>query len=359
MGLMAQIRNHVLIGGHSAIAGWGLMVFLLTSVATSGGHLKTGVDLDVFISVLVAAALIVNGIYALNAYHDRESDRINRPERPIPSGRMTPEHALKYAVTLMTLGWFLSLSVSVFTRRYLTVILWSAFTLLGIAYSMPPLKLKARHIFGNLCLAISIFLAVYMGSVTFGVSTSTPEEAFTLQKFVTGFFVITGIITVKDFHDYKGDKARGDITLPVKFGKRRAAAISMAIIGAPIAVKLVTDIMNRASLYRMIAPATWLHVMFLSVFGVYLVLDYYSARTHKGAFILDLYSVTQWYLITFLIAYFLLRVPLLGLSYREYPWEILLSCLFYASITFISICKGIRAAGSHPQRGTDQVEALC
>lgn len=52
----------------------------------------------------LASACLYAGGMALNDYADRQLDAIERPERPIPSGRVTPERALGVATGLTLAG---------------------------------------------------------------------------------------------------------------------------------------------------------------------------------------------------------------------------------------------------------------
>jgi 4-hydroxybenzoate polyprenyltransferase len=340
MSLYSQFKDHFLIGGHGALAGWGLLVLLIASSGLSGGRLKDGVDFGVFVSILIAAALTGNGVYALNAYHDREVDRINKPSRPIPSGRMTPEHAFKYAVSLMVLGWFGSLAVSMFTGRYLVLALWSVFTLLGIVYSTPPLKLKAHHIFGNLCFAAFAALTFTISNVAFGI------PILNITIYVATLAVLTilgvGLITIKDFHDYEGDKAKGDITFPVKVGKVRAAAISIALMVVFI-VFLALFYPERLSNFSLFFQWYWYFLIFPVSFGVYIVLECFL-----GSKISNAYSGMQYYLVIFLVGYLFLRDPLgfLGglpspVPYSEIAIVLFLYTLSACMAIYMALRKGI------------------
>lgn len=77
MSLFSLIKDHILIGGAGSIAATGLLVLLVVSGGLSAGQLT--VDPVLFFSIAVAAACTGLGVYALNAYHDREVDRINKP----------------------------------------------------------------------------------------------------------------------------------------------------------------------------------------------------------------------------------------------------------------------------------------
>lgn len=57
------------------------------------------------LSALVAASVcLYAGGVVLNDYFDREVDRVERPERPIPSGRVSPDAVLGIGLSLLGLG---------------------------------------------------------------------------------------------------------------------------------------------------------------------------------------------------------------------------------------------------------------
>jgi len=157
------VKDHLLIGGNSALVAW--VFFCLVVVSEGVVAFVPVIPLGILVTAVMACAFTANGIYALNAYYDVETDRINKPGRPLPSGRMTPQHALNYAQGLMALGLLIALGASALTGQSLMVTLWTIFTLLGIAYSMPPLKLKARHILGNLCFAAFTTITMFIHSL--------------------------------------------------------------------------------------------------------------------------------------------------------------------------------------------------
>ena len=56
---------------------------------------------------VVAVALLYSGGMALNDAADAEVDRVSRPERPIPSGRISRGSAYRVAATALAAGWVL------------------------------------------------------------------------------------------------------------------------------------------------------------------------------------------------------------------------------------------------------------
>jgi len=58
-----------------------------------------------FALLLAASCCMYLGGIVLNDYFDRERDKLHRPERPIPSGRIVARSALALGLTLLVLGW--------------------------------------------------------------------------------------------------------------------------------------------------------------------------------------------------------------------------------------------------------------
>ncbi|UCH37141.1 MAG: UbiA family prenyltransferase [Candidatus Bathyarchaeota archaeon] len=298
--ILDSIKDHIFIGGPNAISGWGLLILLVLSGGFYAGRLRPGIDLPLFIAVLIAAALTGNGVYALNAYFDREADAINKPNRPIPSGRMTPKHAKRYAWTLMIVGLAVSGVTSIVYGNYLMITLWSIFTLLGIAYTHPPINLKGRHIWGNLCFGaftvLTFFIGIILGTTRIPVSYLVPMILY--------IFYIGGLITMKDFQDVEGDRKHGDITLPVKVGRRKAALLSIGLMAVPT---IVLSVMNPPSSIISWVESNFSFLIIATSFTVYAVLD----RVGRDHIVSDAYSRVIYFYVILFAAYGFLKGALI------------------------------------------------
>jgi heme o synthase len=95
-----------------------------------------------FFHTLLGTALIASGTAALNQWYEREADaKMNRTaKRPLPSGRLTPNEALIFAVALSVIGFGeLWLGVNLLTG------LLGAFTLASYLFVYTPLKRSSPH----------------------------------------------------------------------------------------------------------------------------------------------------------------------------------------------------------------------
>lgn len=163
----------------------------------------------------------------LNDYFDLEIDRINRPDRPIPSGAISAKNAAIWAGVLFALGILASLA----TNLWCLVI--AAFnTLLLIAYAA---KLKRMPLFGNLSVAYlsgSVFL---FGGVLVGPESFT----VTLPLFAITFFGTLAREILKAAEDIEGDAAGGAKTLPMILGVQKSGYLAIILILCAIAASIL------------------------------------------------------------------------------------------------------------------------
>lgn len=155
----------------------------------------------------------------LNQICDLEIDRIAKPHRPLPSGRLGPAAARRFT----GVTWALALGAAWFVdpaggrECFLVVVAASAFVW---AYSAPPLRTKRLGMLANLTIAIPRGLLLKVAGWSALRSVLAPEPWFIGAVF--GLFLL-GATTTKDFSDLEGDRAGGCRTLPIRYGPRGAA----------------------------------------------------------------------------------------------------------------------------------------
>jgi 4-hydroxybenzoate polyprenyltransferase len=163
------------------------------------------------------AAVMNIGSNGLNQIYDLEIDRINKPGRPLPSGRL----ALREAWRLTTLSLALGLLLAWCVNRECFVMAAVA-AILTACYSVPPARTKRWGVLASLTIAVprGLLLPVAGWSTVKSVMMAEPW----LVSLPLGLFVL-GATSTKDFSDIDGDRAGGCRTLPVRFGVRATAAI--------------------------------------------------------------------------------------------------------------------------------------
>ena len=177
------------------------------------------------VALAVLAAAVLNAASnALNQICDFKNDSINKPHRPLPSGRMTRRQA--WIFTAICYGIAMGL-VSVVNIQ--TFFIYLAAALATVAYSAPPVRLKRRPFGSNFIIAL-IRGALLKVAGWAAVATVLAS----IEPWYIGFIYfafLLGATTTKDFADIEGDRAAECITLPVKYGAAWSArAISPAFI---------------------------------------------------------------------------------------------------------------------------------
>jgi len=167
------------------------------------------------LSGAVSASLILAAGNAFNDVRDLQSDRINTPHRPIPSGLITPFGATTFAVILALAGLILSFPLGI---PGFTVAI-GAIALLAV-YSI---KLKSVPLAGNVAVAFLGGLAFIYG----GIAGYSIERAVLPATFALFFHL--GRELLKDAADVKGDFSSGIKTAATEWEKEVACIFAATI----------------------------------------------------------------------------------------------------------------------------------
>ena len=199
---------------------------------------------SVLLSVLLGsacAALLNAGSNVLNQVADLEADRVNKPKRPIPAGRVPVPEAWRLAAVFYALGVLPTWLVVPFPAATLAeragaplaehgvFVLYAAAALATLVYSLPSFgRTKRLGIWANVTIALP--RGVWLKVAGWGMVASTLRWEAWWIGLVFGLFLL-GAASTKDFSDMQGDAASGVRTLPVILGVRRAAwAIAPAFV---------------------------------------------------------------------------------------------------------------------------------
>ena len=170
--------------------------------------------------------LLAASSFTLNDYVDYEVDFINTPQRPIPSGRLTRNEALRYGVCLGILG-----VAATILLNPVAVIFGLTVYALTIFYT---LKVKVYGFIGNIIVAFSIASYFLFGYLTISIYID-PKIAG-----ISGicFFYVLGGEVAQSIADAEGDKLRSVRSISIVRGPKIAAFIAslcyvlMAVMGA-------------------------------------------------------------------------------------------------------------------------------
>jgi 4-hydroxybenzoate polyprenyltransferase len=239
--------------------------FASGAVTAAGAAPRESLSADLFIYPVIGltmAAVLNAASNALNQIYDLEIDRINKPKRPLPSGRLTIESAWTFTLTTYAIALVLAWLVAPGGRHECFWIVVAA-TAITVLYSVPPFRTKRLGIWANLTIAIprGVLLKVAGWSA---VKTVVAVEPW----FIGGIFglFLLGASTTKDFADMEGDARGGCRTLPIIYGVRRAAWMispSFVVPFVMIAVGAVTRILTGNTMLLLMLSA------FMTAYGLY------------------------------------------------------------------------------------------
>ncbi|MHA2329823.1 MAG: UbiA family prenyltransferase, partial [Candidatus Hodarchaeales archaeon] len=211
------IPEHVIIPAAGIIAGYVL--------ATKSFLINHNIGI-----AIVSFALMAGAYNTFNAYFDREIDEVNKPERPLPSGRMSPAVCLLYSVILYAFSLYLASFISTI---FLVIVFLDL--LVTVSYSMPPIRLKERTFLTNLSVGIHYGLFPFLaGWILFQPVSSAPWILVTLITLLA-----VGAVSIKDFEDYRGDRIFRIHTFPVLYGLKKSAKISSSLLILPFLLFLL------------------------------------------------------------------------------------------------------------------------
>lgn len=168
------------------------------------------------LGILMAGPVLCGLSQVINDFCDSEVDAINEPDRLIPSGQISMQDIQLIVLALLLLGSLLALALG-----RTVALLVGVGLLFAILYSMKPIRAKRNGWFGNTLVAFSYEgLAWLAGHAIFApLAWTSPSVALA----VLYSFGAHGIMTVNDFKSIAGDQQMGIRSIPVMYGKQRAA----------------------------------------------------------------------------------------------------------------------------------------
>jgi geranylgeranylglycerol-phosphate geranylgeranyltransferase len=186
-----------------------------------------GSDRDWLIILLAAitGALVTAGANAINDLFDIEIDRINRPNRPLPSGTLEQKDAKRMWFAMS----FIAIGINFFINPFALLIVIFAVALL-YWYSA---RLKKTILIGNLVVGSMTGMAfIYGGAVIGSINRAIIPALF-------AFLINLARELIKDVEDIKGDREEQAFTLPVRYGVKKTLALSSTLLILLIGITIV------------------------------------------------------------------------------------------------------------------------
>ena len=231
--------------------------FMVTAIAIAGIWFADSVSpWWMYVLTAVVAVTYIGIAMIHNDIIDLEIDKINAPQRPIPSNKISIKQATTYAVVLFILGT----SAGVFLR--LEAIIIMVITLIvSLLYNA---RLKKTGFIGNLAVGFTATSAFLYGeAVAIGFTNFWPISNWnaTIYLFLISAILNTSREVTKGIMDVEGDQEHGVKTIAVRYGKKSAS-------------KLVTVLLLFALLLAIypVSIGTFGNIFIVAIFGFLLLM---------------------------------------------------------------------------------------
>jgi geranylgeranylglycerol-phosphate geranylgeranyltransferase len=218
----------------------GSLSIIIGILNTRAGVPFNMLTMNLFLGILTYFFIAGSGMI-INDIYDLEIDKINRPNRPLPSGSLSLKSAKLLYVFTLGIGLLISILNSVlFNLGFINVILAAFFGFIGWLYAAWG---KKQGFFGNIIVSISFSIGLIYGAILNGVVIPPYIYFF----FLTSFFLLLSREVVKGCEDLEGDKEEGVKTLAITLGITKAMIFAIIFeISAIIffILPLFTEIIN-------------------------------------------------------------------------------------------------------------------
>jgi geranylgeranylglycerol-phosphate geranylgeranyltransferase len=212
---------------------------------------------------------------ALNDYYDQDIDHVNKPDRPLPSGQISPRGVWSYAIILFGIG----VTISLFLNWVCIIIAGVNSVLLGLYAS----RLKQSGFFGN------ILISYLVASVFAFGGAAVDKLVIGAILAICAFFTNAAREILKDLEDVRGDELFGAKTLPALIGQKKTMTVVVAFLVIAILVSPLPYLLGILSEYYLLAV---LIADFIFVVLMYNLLKKPTIKTaRENQFIIKLGSI--------------------------------------------------------------------
>ena len=205
----------------------GVPLIFLLGVYLAGGSLSelSGVGMMQLFTLTLPLSIL---LYGLNDIFDFESDQKNLLKGQGFGEALLPKHHDFIFKSASISGLFIIL-LSLYTGNVTNIILSLLMVILTFAYSVPPLRLKTKPPLDSLVSGLGyFFLPFALGFTYFLPLVQIPIEALLISIVVMGAHMYSSI------RDYSYDRAAGEKTISVVFGKRPTALLAFVCVLIPL-----------------------------------------------------------------------------------------------------------------------------
>ncbi|MFO7446911.1 MAG: geranylgeranylglycerol-phosphate geranylgeranyltransferase [Ignavibacteriaceae bacterium] len=165
---------------------------------------ETDIPGMVYLLAAISAAITAAGGNIINDYYDIETDKINKPNRPLVTGSISKSSAIKLYISLNLAALIPALFINM---PSFIIVIGAQFLLFYYSY-----RLKRVPAAGNIVIALLTGLVfIYGGAVSGSITNSVIPSIF-------AFLINLVRELVKDIEDIEGDSSACINTLPITKG---------------------------------------------------------------------------------------------------------------------------------------------
>jgi len=205
---------------------------IIIGVLIAGGYGKVP-TLD-FLFAWVTGFSLTGAAMVINDYYDRDIDKVNEPDRPIPSGLVKPNEAIVYSFFLSIVGLVTTYLIGI----EVLIIAFFSWCIM-IIYSVWG---KRTGFLGNLMVSTCISLPFIYGGILAGNVYSS--FLFSALAFLSN----TGREITKGIVDIEGDKKKGVKTIAVIYGVHYASIAASIFYFTAVIVSIAPILLNTTDL---------------------------------------------------------------------------------------------------------------
>ncbi len=220
--------------------------------------------LNAFLACFVVF-IITGAGNAINDYFDHKIDAINKPKRPIPSGKISLKAAGIYSLSLFIIGIVIAFVIGILPG---VIALLTSAVLILYAYN-----LKKMLLIGNVCVSFLTGLTFVFGGVVVGLVATSIFLGF------YAFLMTMAREIVKDMEDVEGDKNEGASTLPIIYGMKASSILAASFM---IIASVTSPVLYFIGIFNIfyLAPLLVAIVVFL-ISAVSILKDQSTSNTAK------------------------------------------------------------------------------
>ncbi|MCP6760165.1 MAG: geranylgeranylglycerol-phosphate geranylgeranyltransferase [Fischerella sp. CENA71] len=217
--------------------------------------------------LLTATILICthSGACAINDYWDVDKDRIDHPQRPLPSGRLSPVTVWWAALILFIVAVSAAIPLGI---SCLVLVIVSSILLWNYSHILLKNGIVANFIVATVTAAV-----IFLGSLV----VARPKAMLYPICFL--FLYILAKEIIWDLHDTAGDRSQGIFTIANTWGKNTAFWIAWGLIGT-----LIVSIPMTLLLLPMAHPVLFLVFSTAMMLSVTIALVRYQQQGSMSAY---------------------------------------------------------------------------